>query len=111
MPKKPGDRKALRIRVDSAGRTQIHITAAMTPASGRFAAWLDGAPAGGTAKPATIDLHDPFRTLLRTFSLEPVELAAGDHTLILEYKGSDAGVTGPEIGLDFVWVQKVGGRP
>ena len=108
-PEKPGDRKKLRIRVDAAGRTQIHITAALTPLSGSFAAWLDGAPAGGTAKPETIDLHDPFRTLLRTFSLEPVELAAGDHTLILEYKGSGAGVTRPEIGLDFVWVQKVRG--
>ena len=108
-PEKPGDRKKLRIRVDAAGRTQIHITAALTPGSGRFAAWLDGVPAGGTAKPETIDLHDPFRTLLRTFSLEPVDLAAGDHTLILEYRGSDAGVTRPEIGLDFVWVQKVRG--
>jgi hypothetical protein len=106
-PKKPGDRKELKIRVDPAGRTQIHITAALTPGSGRFAAWLDGAPAGGTAGPGTIDLHDPFRTLLRTFSLEPVELAAGEHTLTLEYKGSEAGVARPEIGLDFVWIQKL----
>lgn len=110
-PEKPGDRKELRIRVDSAGRTQIHITAALTPLSGKFAAWLDGAPANGAAKPVTIDLHDPFRTLLRTFSLEPAELAAGDHTLILEYQGSDTGAAPPEIGLDFVWVQKLGERP
>ena len=86
-PEKPGDRKELRIRVDSAGKTQVHITAALTPRSGTFAAWLDGPPAGGTAQPATIDLYDPFRTLLRTFSLEPAELAAGDHTLVLEYQG------------------------
>jgi hypothetical protein len=109
-PDKPGDRKELRIRVDSAGKIQIHITAALTPLSGRLAAWLDDAPAGGTVQPTMIDLHDPFRTMLRTFSLEPAELVPGDHRLVLEYKGSGPGVTRPEIGLDFIWVQRLGDR-
>ncbi len=109
-PERSGDRKELRIRVERAGKTQIHITAALTPLSGKFSAWLDGSPAGGTAEPVTIDLYDPFRTLSRTFSLEPAELAAGDHTLILEYRGSRTGAARPEIGLDFVWVQKLGER-
>jgi hypothetical protein len=110
-PEKPGDRKELRIRVDSAGQTQIHITAALTPLSGKFTAWLDGAPAGGPAQPLMIDLYDPFRTMLRTFSLDPAELVPGDHRLVLEYKGGEPGVTRPEIGLDFIGVQKLGERP
>ncbi|MGZ5468940.1 MAG: glycoside hydrolase family 172 protein [Candidatus Aminicenantales bacterium] len=110
-PEKPGDRKKLRIRVERTGKTQVHITAALTPRSGKLAAWLDGHPAEGAVQPSMIDLYDPFRTLLRTFSLEPAELAAGDHTLVLEYQGADAGVTRPEIGLDFIWVQKLGERP
>jgi hypothetical protein len=108
-PGKAGDRKELKFRVDSAGKTQIHITAASTPRSGAITAWLDGLPPGPSAKPETIDLHDPFRTLLRTYSLEPADLAPGEHTLVLEFKG--AGIARPEVGLDFVWVQKLGRRP
>jgi hypothetical protein len=110
-PEKPGERKKLKIMVDSAGKTQVHITAALTPRSGSVAAWLDGLPAGGPGKPEIIDLYDPFRTLLRTFSLQPVDLSPGEYTLIIEYKGAGAEVSRPEIGLDFVWVQKFGGRP
>ncbi len=110
-PRKTGERKKLRIHVDAPGKTAIHITAALTPDSGTLSAWLDGPPAGGPAKPLGIDLFDPFRTLLRTFSLEPVELTPGEHTLVLEFKGAGLGIARPEIGLDFIWVQKVGGRP
>jgi hypothetical protein len=109
-PEKPGERKKLKILVDAPGKTQVHITAALTPKSGRIAAWLDGFPAGGTGTPMTIDLHVPFRTLLRTFSLEPLDLSPGEHTLIIEYRGAEAGISRPEIGLDFVWVQKLGGK-
>jgi len=110
-PEKPGDRKEFRIQVGSPGKTQVHITAALTPGSGAVSAWLDGLPAAGAGKPEAIDLYDPFRTLLRTFSLEPVELSQGEHTLVIEYKGARPGVSRPEIGLDFIWVQKLGDRP
>jgi hypothetical protein len=110
-PRKAGERKTLRIHVDAPGKTAIHITAALTPDSGTLSAWLDGPPAGGPAKPLGVDLFDPFRTILRTFSLEPVELTPGEHTLVLEYGGAGQGIARPEIGLDFIWVQKVGGRP
>ncbi len=108
-PEKPGERKKLKITVGSAGKTQVHITAALTPRSGRVAAWLDGLPAGRAGKPETIDLNVPFRTLLRTFSLEPLDLAPGEYTLVIEFKAADAGIAVPEIGLDFIWVQKLGG--
>ncbi len=107
-PERPGERKILRFPVDAAGKTTVRITAALTPSSGRFRAWIDGRPAGPDAKPLAVDLFDPFRTLLRTFSLEAEDLAPGPHTLVLEYAGADERVARPEIGLDFVWVQKSG---
>lgn len=108
-PSKAGDRKELKFRVEPAGKVRIHVTAALTPRSGAVTAWLDGLPSQAAAKPETIDLHEPFRTLLRTFSLEPVDLAAGEHSLILEFKG--AGVAGPEVAIDFIGVQKLDRRP
>jgi hypothetical protein len=108
MPEKPGERKKLKIMVGSPGKTQVHITAALTPNSGAVTAWIDGFPGGRAGKPETIDLYAPFRTLLRTFSLEPVDISSGEHTLIIEYNGAGPGVSRPEIGLDFVWVQSLG---
>jgi hypothetical protein len=110
-PEKPGERKTLRFPVETAGKTQVHVTAALTPKSGRVTAWLDGRSAAATEKPLEIDLYDPFRTLLRTFSFEPMDLIPGEHLLILEYRGADPRVLAPKIGLDFVWVQKTGERP
>ncbi len=107
-PSRPGETKRLRIRVREAGTYRIRVTAALTPRSGAFAARIDGLPAGSPAKPLRIDLRDPFRTMLRTFSFEPVGLTAGDHVVVVESEGTRAGDGGPEIGLDFVWLQKAG---
>lgn len=107
MPEKPGDRKTLRIPVDSPGRTEVHITAALSPRSGSIGVWLDDLPAGQAGQPEMIDLHRPFRTVLRDFSLKPVELAKGEHKLIIEYRGGAPGVSSPEISLDFIWVKKI----
>jgi hypothetical protein len=110
-PRRPGERKMFKLPVGSAGKIQVHITAALTPDSGEVSAWLDGRPAAAAEKPLEINLHDPFRTLLRTFSFEPAVLAAGDHALVLEYRGAEASTAHPEIGLDFIWVQKAGEQP
>jgi hypothetical protein len=106
-PEKAGDRIKLRIPVDSPGKTQIHITATLTPRSGKIAAWLDGQPLDRGTEPETIDLFTSFRTLLRDFSLRPSDLPRGIQTLILEYRGAGPDIAKPEIGLDFIWVQKL----
>jgi len=51
------------------------------------------------------DLYRPYRTLLRRVALMPLELSAGDHTLAIELKGSSNGVSHPEMGIDFFWIQ------
>ncbi len=100
-PEKPGERMELKVRVDSPGRTQIHLTAALTPRSGTIIARLDD------QKPMTIGLHEPSRTQLRTFSLEPEIPGPGEHTITIEFLEAGPGVSRPEIGLDFISVQKL----
>jgi hypothetical protein len=103
-PKHKGDRKDFTIPIASAGKKQIHLALALTPRSGKIGVYLDGKP-GKLRGADTVELHRPHRTLLRSMSLAPVELSAGDHTLTLELKGTSAGVRNPEIGVDFIWVQ------
>jgi hypothetical protein len=106
-PEKAGAVKTLAFAVDSPGRKKIHLTAALTPRAGKISLWLDGRPAildgGGSA----IDLYWASGILLRDFALEPVDLAAGEHTLALEFQGAEKASGPPEIGIDFIWVQKV----
>lgn len=109
-PSQGGERMKLRIRVDKPGKNQVHLTAALTPASGTIAAWIESPGKAKAAAPLKIDLYEPDRILSRTFSLDPAELAAGEHTLVLEFKGSPPPRTRAEIGLDFIWVQKLGGK-
>lgn len=105
-PKAVGERKTMRFQVETAGRVQVHVTAGMDSHSGRLAAWIDGAPA--VPKPDGWDLLAPSRTLSRTFSLQPLPLTAGSHTLVIEYRGVDPKVESPGLILDFLWVQPVG---
>ena len=100
-----GDRKSFRIPVAATGRKQIHVAFAMTPQSGEVAFRLDGRKLQLANKADTLDLHVPYRTLLRSVALMPAELEAGDHTLTLELADVPDGAVRPEIGIDFIWVQ------
>ena len=68
---------------------------------------LDGVSAELSTDTTAIDLYRPYRTLLRNFSLKPLDLGAGNHTLEFVFDGTNAGVDRPELGIDFVWVQEV----
>jgi hypothetical protein len=54
-----------------------------------------------------VDLYRPFRTLLRNFTLPPLELGPGWHRLTLKFEGANPDVEKPEIGIDFIWIQKI----
>ena len=99
-----GDKVALTVPIVQAGRYILRFTAAQTPASGKFSAFLDGESLFAEGEP--VDLFVPYRTLLRTFSSKHVELNQGTHQITLRYEGGPAEVAKPEIGLDFLWVQK-----
>jgi hypothetical protein len=103
-PTKPGDELSLKVPVAEAGRYALRFTAALTAKSGKFSASLDGKPILGADEP--VDLFVPYRTLLRTFSSPTLDLSQGEHQITLRYEGGPEGVPEPEIGLDFLWVQK-----
>jgi hypothetical protein len=105
-PKNSGDRKSFKIAIDAAGKKQINVAFALTPRSGKVAFYLDGQPLKLADRSDSVDLYRPYRTLLRRVALMPGELTAGDHTLTLEWRGAAEGVTQPEVGIDFLWVQQ-----
>lgn len=106
MPKNQGDRISFTIPVLTTGKKRIYITAALTPQSGTVGVMLDGQPVTLSNETDTINLYRPYRTLSRNFTLKPMELTEGVHTLTLEYRGAAASIDKPEIGIDFIWVQK-----
>ena len=105
-PTKTGDRKDFTIPVDSAGKKQIYVTMAMTPQSGAVAFRLDGEPLPLANRAETVDLYRPYRTLLRNVPLMTRELTAGDHTLTLQWQDTSNRAARPEVGIDFIWVQR-----
>ena len=106
-PRAAGETKTFDLPIEETGTYRIHITAALTPRSGRFATRLDEEAPPLRSRQESVDLHRPFRTLLRNFALQDRELAQGRHTLILEYLGAPPGVEQAEIGIDFIWIQKI----
>jgi len=105
-PAKDGDRKGFKIPIQSAGKQQIHVALAMTPQSGKVAFHLDGRPLQLGNEAEAIDLYCPYRTLLRSIALMPGELEAGNHTVTLEWKDAPGRVANPQVGIDFIWVQR-----
>lgn len=105
-PAKNRRQKSFKIPVSLAGRQQIHVALAMTARSGKIAFRIDGRPLLLEDGAENVDLYRPYRTLLRSIALMPVELQAGDHTLTLEVKSTPDEVINPEVGIDFIWVQR-----
>ncbi|MFH1765206.1 MAG: glycoside hydrolase family 172 protein [Gemmatimonadota bacterium] len=107
-PTGAGARWKLTVPVEEEGEYRIHFVARLDPSGPSLLLSWDGEAATLTTGGSTVDLHRPHRTLLRNFTLSPRQLSAGAHTLEFLYEGAAAGVARPEVGLDFVWVQKVG---
>ena len=104
-PEKTGERMNFVLPVKEGGKKRITMTAALTPKSGEIKVFLDSKALSGSNQ--TIDLFRPYRTLLRNFGFDPLELEAGNHTLSLEYAGTFDTIPDPEIGIDFFWVQTI----
>jgi hypothetical protein len=105
-PKKEGDRKDFKITVDAAGKKQIHVALALTPQSGTARFFLDDKPLPLANRADTVNLHTPYRTLLRSIALTTTELQRGDHILTMESVNEPDSGGRREIGIDFIWVQE-----
>jgi hypothetical protein len=106
-PRNEGESKTFNLPITENGTYRIHLTAALTPRSGRLALEVDGQAVQLRSRQDAVDLHRPYRTLLRDFAIQDMELDQGRHPLTLKYLGAPEGVEGPEIGIDFIWIQKV----
>jgi hypothetical protein len=105
-PKIKEETKTFTFTVEETGKKRIHVVFAMTPKSGRVSFLLDGKKTTLANKKETLDLYRPYRTLLRNFTFPTTEFEAGRHTLTILYEGAGPQVENPEIGVDFLWVQK-----
>ena len=101
-PKKSGDKISFDIPVKIAGNKRIHMSAKLSPSSGKIKLSMDGQSVFNNNE---IDLYRPYRTLLRNFNLVTKELTKGKHRLTIEYTGG--GKENTEIGIDFFWVQSL----
>jgi len=106
-PRAPGETLRLDVPVPEAGEYRIHFVARLDPSSGVVQVRWDGEPADLGTEGPMVDLHRPYRTLLRNYTIARREIAAGTHALELVFDGAPEDVSRPEIGIDFVWVQKM----
>jgi len=106
-PRTPGDTLQVRVPVAEDGEYRIHFVARLDRQGGMAQVRWDGEPAQLRSGSSTIDLYRPHRILLRNFTLEQRQLTAGPHTLELVFDGAAEGVEMPELGIDFIWVQKI----
>ena len=100
------DAKTFTFAVEETGDVRIHVVFALNPNSGQLSFLLNGIKTGLASGMEILDLYRPFRTLLRNFTFPTVELKRGKHTLTLVFEGAGPQVANPEIGIDFLWVQK-----
>lgn len=107
-PREIGDSQSFTFRIKEKGRKRVHFAAALTPHSGKLSARVDNKPTPLANKQEIVDLYRPYRTLLRNFTLVPMELEPGWHRLTLVFEGAEPNVEKPEIGIDFIWIQKIG---
>jgi len=105
-PKNRGDTRSFSFPVDEIGEKRIHIALALTPDSGQISFLLDGEKIVLSNKKDILDLYRPYRILLRNFTFPAQDFEAGRHILTLKFEGANPQIEEPEIGIDFLWIQK-----
>ncbi len=106
-PDQTGETKDFTMTVSESGRHRIHVAFVLNGESGSAGALLDGRPVAWVGGAERAELRAPGRTMIRMYGLEPLDLAAGEHILTLKFAGADPDVGHPEIGVDFIGLQKV----
>ncbi len=96
---------AFDVPVSDAGKYVLRITGALTPRSGRIAAFLDGQPLPFATHDGTFDMKTDHRVMSRTVSTNPLDLNGDTLRLVIRNADSTRD-TPPIIGIDFIWLQK-----
>jgi hypothetical protein len=106
-PEKAGDTKDFKLTVGEAGKKRIQCVFVHADQMGTVSALVDGQSVPWADGGATINLRAPRRTLLRMISLAALDIAAGEHILSLRFEGAEEDIPTPEVGLDFIGIQKI----
>jgi hypothetical protein len=99
-PGGPGEALSFPFTVPADGRYVAGVCALLSGDSGRVRLWVDNRSSDEEATLA--DLAAPSRRMLRRIEGHPLDLAAGGHTLHVEFLGEP----GQIVGIDFLWVQR-----
>jgi hypothetical protein len=105
-PRNSGESKAFSFRIDEKSTYRVHFAVALTPNAGKISVALNDQFVSLTNNEKILDLNRPYRTLLRNFTLPATDLDPGWHRLVLKFEEAPAEVARPEIGIDFIWIQK-----
>jgi len=108
MPEGQGDKLDLKLDISETGNYRINLIMAHMPSSGKVKVTIGETGTGQTDGDKEIDLHRPYRTLSRNLYLGEIELAEGTSLLTVEFAGSENHIADPEVGIDFIWLQKTG---
>jgi len=114
MPTVVGDEKTFNLDVTVSGNYKLQIVAANTPSSGKMSAYINDGQVNfyevGRMGPTVLikDLFDPYSTVSRSlFGTNTVWLNVGQHEVDIVYKGKSAESSGSDVGIDFLWLQKL----
>ena len=100
-PEKAGNKLNFDIPIDSPGDYTIHINMALSPLSGYISLFCDD------EKFQSANLYRPYRTLSREITFHTIKHSKGKHTITIEYIENKSISSEPEVGIDFIWVQKI----
>jgi hypothetical protein len=106
-PAAVGDEMSFRIPVAADGRNALILGLALTGNAGVLSVRLDGeqVPFGGGG--STIDLHVPYRVLLRQYGSHPLDLPKGEHTLTLRCESLSPTLGPTAFGIDYLGTQRL----
>jgi hypothetical protein len=111
-PKDVGDKISFRLPVAESGRYALVLGLALDSRAGTISVQVDGKDVrygdGDNRGEAgnTLDLHDPYRVLLRHFAARPIDLSPGDHTLTLRCESLSKASDPTAFGIDYVGLQR-----
>lgn len=105
-PEKIEDKKSFSFEIDESHKIRIQLAVALTPNSGLISVTLNGKNVQLRRQENIIDLQSPYRIQLRRFQLLDTVLEPGTHWLTVIFRGAGKGNKEPEVGFDFIEVQK-----
>lgn len=105
-PEKIGDKKSFSFEIEETAKIRIQLAVALTPNSGLISVALNGKNVRLRRQENIIDLQSPYRIQLRRFRFLDTVLESGIHKLTVTFRGAAKGNEEPEVGFDFIEVQK-----